>query len=225
MRAALGIGIGRFNCLFHSHNRGKVVFEREALHGLPWSTALTDAAGRTEWRAAVFCWQGIAALALFAVLLVLFFRRKRRDFREAAWEDGTVFRFFLLLYGASEILLDSMRYDSGFLRSNGFVSLAQIFGGVSMLLVLILCSRRSVRALKLRPLHFAGWLLWLCGLGLAGYAEYYVQRHGNLYVFCYALMALGLAAAVGVTVLFYRDTLQKTPVRVESEAAEKAGAA
>lgn len=189
---AFGIGIGRFSALFNSFDRGKIVFSSPNMQGLPWSTPMTDALGNVEWRAAVFCWEGIAALLLCAVLLVLFFRGRRRD--------GELFWLFLALYGAAEVLLDSTRYDSSFLRSNGFVSLVQIVGAVSMLCALAVFSVGCIRRRGLRWQSILRWVLWLAGLGLVGYMEYYVQRHGDLYVMCYNLMALGLCLSAAMIV-------------------------
>lgn len=171
--AALGIAVGRFGFLFNSLDRGKTVFTSPRFQGLPWSTAV-ESAGGVQWHAAVFFWEALAAIAVFIALI-------------------------LVLYGAAEIWLDSMRYDSCYLRSNGFVSLVQIIGALSCLAALIVFSLRSIRRDGMRAGLIVCWALWLLSLGLAGFMEYYVQRHADKFLLCYALMAAGLAVTVFCT--------------------------
>lgn len=204
--AALGIAVGRLSAFFNSHDRGKLVFTEANRQGLPWSTALSTVSGE-EWRAAVFFWEAAAALLLFLVMAVLFFTLRRKI------RDGTLCLLFLSFYGAAEIALDSMRYDSSFLRICGFVSLVQILGGVSLTVALIVF---SVRAVRRRGRVSAGcwicWALFLLGLGLIGFMEYYVQRHGDLYALCYSVMAGGLAMdAAIVCILCGRDGERQAP--------------
>lgn len=185
--AALGLGAGRLCFFFNSLDRGKMTFRSEALHGLPFSTPL-DIVGGCEWRAAVFFWQSLTTFALFLLLTVLFFLRRKDPQRR----NGRLFLLFMAIFCAAEILFDSMRYDSAFLRSNGFVSLVQILGiGVLLSeLILFACRAAGKNAGKGRIVR--GCLLFILGAGLAGVMEYAVQRRGNLYAACYALMALGL---------------------------------
>ena len=141
----------------------------------------------------MFFWETLAAIAVFiALILVIFLARGRL-------RSGEVFWFFLVLYGAAEIWLDSMRYDSCYLRSNGFVSLVQIIGALSCLAALIVFSLRSIRRDGMRAGLIVCWALWLLSLGLAGFMEYYVQRHADKFLLCYALMAAGLAVTVFCT--------------------------
>lgn len=194
--AALGIAVGRFGFLFNTLDRGKPVFSSPRFQGLPWSTAV-ESAGGVQWHAAVFFWEAIAAAVVCAVLLAVLYRARSR-------RSGDVFWLFLLLYGAAEILLDSMRYDSCYLRSNGFVSLVQIIGALSCLAALLVFSMCAVKRGGLRIGLIVCWVLWLLSLGLAGFMEYYVQRHADKFLFCYALMAVGLAAMVACTLISRR---------------------
>ena len=50
------------------------------------------------------------------------------------------------------------------------------------------------------------FLGFLAGMGLAGYMEYYVQRHGGEYVFAYNTMAAGLTAVfIAMTLLLWKS--------------------
>ena len=67
-------------------------------------------------------------------MLVLFLLVSAIRKRKVA--DGDVCLLFLLCYGALQIVCDSTRYDSLFLRSNGFISIVQILGLVGMVAAL-----------------------------------------------------------------------------------------
>jgi prolipoprotein diacylglyceryltransferase len=205
--AALGIAVGKLAFLFSSGDRGKMALEKESYHGLPWSTAVDGLSGGVSWRFATFFWESMAAFAVFAALLVLFFAFRSRSRKKGDRRDGDVFLFLIVLIGAAEILLDSTRYDSSFLRSNGFVSIHQIAGAVGLLSALVLFSVRSVRICRLRIWHGGLWLTFLASLGTAGYMEYYVQRHGDLYLFCYSVMLPALLAAVASICVLYALTM------------------
>lgn len=188
---ALGMAVGRLNHLFNSFDRGMVV---HSIRSLPLVYPVVNAvSGESEYRLATFMLQAIVAGVLFVVLTVFYLAKGRNN-------RGDTCLLFLLCHGASQILLDSTRYDSLFLRSNGFVSLAQIVGAVLIALSIVLFSVRLVRS--------RGWkwwyvLLWVAVVGLltcAGIMEYLVQRRGNEAAKFYYIMtaALGGVAAVGV---------------------------
>lgn len=197
---ALGIAVGRLSAYFNAYDRGKIVFTSESYQGLPWSTAVESSSGGVEWRFATFFWESGVTFIIFIILTVLFLLSLRK--LKAHFRKGDIFWLFLALYGAAEIVLDSTRYDSSFLRSNGFVSLVQIISAVTIVVAAVLFSVRGIRRRGLRPWYFLLWLLLLAALGDAGYMEYYVQRHSDLYVFSYSIMSAGmLAAAADIFVL------------------------
>jgi len=115
----------------------------------------------------------------------------------------------MILYFTSEIILDSTRYDALFLRSNGFVSLMQIFGVVIIALSFIYLSVNAVRFNGFKKWYIIVWVVYLGSLGLAGYMEYYVQRHGNLYMLSYSLMATGLALSIAASMVMMKCNLKK----------------
>lgn len=189
-----GIPVGRLACFFNSADRGQIVTGTQSL---PWVYPVTNAvSGATEYRLATFILQAMAALVLFVILLAFFLPRKRKA--------GDTALIFLLLYGASQIVLDSTRYDKLFFRSNGFVSVVQVLGALGLLLVIVVF---SVRVVKARGFRFWNVLVWLgiaACIGGAGFMEYYVQRHGDLAVFSYSIMSVCLLAAASMTLLLRR---------------------
>ena len=208
--AALGIALGRLGDLFTASDRGKMIFADEALHRLPYASAVVNStSGATEWRFATFAFQSLWCAALFVIFLAASFFRRRRPLVHEKWANGNLFALFMVLYCCGQVLLDSTRYDALFLRSNGFVSLEQIVCGVAVAAVLTVYSVRSIRVRRFRFWHPVLWLLALAGLGVAGYMEYYVQRHGDLYVFSYSLMAAGLGLFFLVTFAMFLTSMKR----------------
>ena len=100
----------------------------------------------------------------------------------------------MVLYCAMQAVLDSTRYDSLFLRSNGFVSLVQILCLVTLVTALVVFSVRMVKAAGFHPGFLLLWIPALALLGGAGYMEYFVQRHGDQAAFAYGTMSLCLGS-------------------------------
>ena len=195
-----GIAVGRLACFFNSTDRGQIIASTQSL---PWVYPVTNAvSGATEYRLATFVLQAMAALVLFLILLSFYLPKKRKD--------GDTALIFLLLYGVSQIVLDSTRYDKLFFRSNGFVSVVQVLGALGLLLVIVVFSVRMVKARGFRFWNVLVWLGIAVCIGGAGFMEYYVQRHGDLAAFSYSIMSACLLAAAGL-VLLLRKLAQ--PVR------------
>jgi len=200
LSGALGIAAGRLGERFGSADRGKILIENEALQRLPFSAVVIHpVSGEAEWRFAAFCAQSLWALFLFLMLAARTIRLSRREPELREREKGGGFLLFLTLYCEGQILLDSTRYDALFLRSNGFVSMEQILSLTVLTAVMVLLTVRGVRAGAAKRGYILSWVLFLCGFGLAGYMEYYVQRHGGRFLLSYALMAVGLAVVFAAT--------------------------
>lgn len=195
LAGAAGIAVGRLASFFNTSDRGQIV---SGIQSLPFVYPVTNAvSGATEYRLATFVFQSVVALGLFLVLTVFYCRGTRRE----RLRDGDTCLIFLLCYGASQVVLDSTRYDSLFFRSNGFVSIVQVLGAMAIALAVLLFSRRLVRSRGFRLWQPVLWLLLAAGIGGAGFMEYYVQRHGNQAVFAYGVMSACLAAVVAGTLL------------------------
>lgn len=187
-----GIAVGRLGGFFHSEDRGMVVTK---LTKLPWAWPVTNpVSGAEEMRLATFFLQVLVAGVLFAVLLMIWLvYRKRKDF-----PDGDICLIFLLCYGASQVLLDSTRYDSLYFRSNGFVSIVQVLSACAIGLAAILFSVRLVQEQGWKRWYLALWALLAGLIGLAGYMEYFVQRWSRKIVLGYSVMTAALAAVIAV---------------------------
>lgn len=187
-----GIAVGRLACFFTGADRGPML---ESFQSLPWAWPTVNAvSGETEYRLATFFLQSVTAATL-ATALIIFHLASRRK------KDGDTALLFLLCYGASQCLLDSTRYDALYFRSNGFVSVTQVFSAVGMVLAAVVFSVRLVKTKGFRPGYLALWGGMAAALGLAGYMEYYVQRHGNQALLAYSIMGAALAALVALVIL------------------------
>lgn len=190
---ALCICIGRLAAFFTDDDKGRIIFTGEAMQGLPFSVLVTDmATGAQEWRLATFVIESAAAGIIFILLTVLLLSRDLPEF------DGRTALMFCVLYGSSQIVLESTRYDSLFLRSNGFVSLMQIAGAVMVVGALVIMSIKLLRLTGYQHIYCAYWLTALCLIGITGFLEYYVQRHADRYMVCYPIMALCMLAVSAV---------------------------
>lgn len=184
-----GIALGRLASFFNSSDCGMLLAE-----GLPWAVAVVNpVSGAEEWRLATFLLQAVAAGVIFLALLLFYLTGQRRS--------GDTALFFLLFYGAAQVILDSTRYDSLYLRSNGFVSAVQVLGAAAMALAVLLFAVRLVRAGGWKKWHPLLWAVQAGCFMLAGYMEYHVQRHGNQAVFAYSIMAAALTAILILTLM------------------------
>lgn len=195
LAACAGMTVGRLSALFNASDRGQVL---ESFRSLPIAYPVNNAvSGAVEYRLASFALQSIVALALFIGLTVFYHKGQKRG----KLRDGDTCLVFLLLYGASQVVLDSTRYDSLFFRSNGFVSVVQVLGAVALVLAVILFSRRMVKARGFRAWQIFLWLLIGIAIAGAGYMEYYVQRRGNEALFAYSVMSGCLLCVIFLTLL------------------------
>ena len=185
-----GIAVGRLASFFDTTDRGPLL---QTLRELPWAYPTVNIiSGDTEYRLAVFLIQAMIAGGLFLILgaMALLFGRKLRD--------GTCCLLFLLFYSASQIVLDSCRYDHLAFRSNGFVSVIQVVSALALVFAVTVFSLRLIRRRGMKLWCISFWVLIAAALGCAGYMEYYVQRHGSLAVFSYSIMS-GCLGAVCLT--------------------------
>lgn len=203
----IGIGVGRLACLFNSADRGMILPDTV---GLPWAWPVTNAvSGEIENRLAVFM---IQAMLVAGIVLILLAYMAWRKLRKKPTKSGDIFLMFLLMYCCSQAVCDSTRYDALFFRSNGFVSMVQIFSLLALLVPIVLFSIRMVKRFTLRWWQFPIWVGIAGMLGMAGYMEYYVQRHGDLAAMCYTVMGSCMTgvAVTGLVIRFLSELRKKS---------------
>ena len=186
---ALAVAFIRLSALFNSSCRSKITFSSPLLQHLPFASAVTNSSGGVDYRFATFFVQFIIML-LMTLALIRFYGRRRSVPMLSGSRDGNVARMFLLWYSAVELVMDSTRYDASFMPFNNFVSLVQVLGALCILGVLIYYSIHGVRARGRSMVNFALWFGFFLAVAAAGMSEYMVQRYGNWYPACYAVMSL-----------------------------------
>lgn len=188
-----GIAVGRLACFFNAADRGIILAN---LKSLPFAYPIVNVVtGQPEYRLATFVIQSMACGVIFLALTLVYHFGKPKK--------GDITLLFLLLYGMSQTVLDSTRYDSLYMRSNGFISVEQLTGAI---LVVFVCVMFAIRLVKNRGFRFWYPLAWIAQAGLmggAGYMEYYVQRHGDLPAFCYSVMTACLSVMVLIALISY----------------------
>ena len=190
-----GIAVGRLASFFNASDRGNIL---ESIQSLPFAYPVVNTvSGAVEYRLATFVIQAMVAMGLFLLLSVFYLAGNKED----KLKKGDTCLVFLMLYGASQVVLDSTRYDSLFFRSNGFVSVVQVLGALGLGLGIAVFSHRMVKARGFRWWQILLWILIAAGVGCAGFMEYYVQRRGNEAVFAYSVMSGCLIAVILLTLL------------------------
>lgn len=194
------IALGRLGCFFTAQDRGEILTK---LTSLPWAYPVTnEMSGLTEYRFATFLFQAAIAGGIAIALMLLFLLGRDRGI----CRDGDITLLFLLSYCASQLVLDSTRYDALRLRINGFISAVQVFSAIAIAVVLgILILRLWKRTGKGLPCILAGAVCALM-FGVVAYLEYHVQRHGDQALGTYLAMGGCAAVMVIVGVMVWRQT-------------------
>lgn len=188
-----GIALGRLACFFSAADRGQLLVNFQTL---PFAYPVVNAvSGATEYRLATFLIQAVSVGLIFLVLVIIS--------RAVTLKHGETAMLFLLLYCLSQTILDSTRYDSLYMRSNGFISVVQLVSAVTLLVLCIVFTVRMIRARGFRFWIIPGWLVMLGCLGCAGYMEYYVQRHGDKALFSYSIMTACLCLLTAIAMLIF----------------------
>jgi len=141
------------------------------------------------WRLATYLLESFASLILSLILIRDLNEKRRR---------GDTFLLFLLLYGAVQTLLESLRYDQH-MTVIAFVKLQQVFAMALLGVAVILLALR--RWNTRRKTAIAGMAAVVCAVGLGVAIEFMIDRttisHYLLYLAFLAVIAaptaLGLA--------------------------------
>ena len=206
--AALGFAFMRLSFLFTEFCRGKIVVLNPKFQQLPIASPVVTTGGALQYRFASFFVSFILLLVLCTAMLV-FYNRTRNRVMKKGFQKGHGALIFLLFFCAVEFIIDSSRYDSSFLRSNGFVSLMQILCAVFFVGILVYYSIVSVKTNSLRPYHWVLWILFLAAAGCTGYFEYLIQRHGDWYKLCYSVMSITCLTMAAIPTALYKSCITK----------------
>jgi prolipoprotein diacylglyceryltransferase len=196
-----GIAAGRLSSFFDTSNRGNVI---DSVFFSQWVQPVKNTVtGIIEYRFATFLLQSVIAGILF-VALALFDRKCKLR------KDGDVTLLFCLLYCSSQFVLDSTRYDSMKMHSNGFISMVQIASMLTIIIVIVIVMMRLTRRCGFKLNYLMAWGMILALLGCAGFMEYYVQRYSNRSAFAYSVMSVSLLCVCIITILAYFKQLKRS---------------
>ena len=215
---ALCLALIRLSSLFSTNCRGRIVVTNSLYQHLPFAVSWTDAAGNVEYRLATFFLEFIALLVVTVILCVFYFRHRSEPLWDGFRNEGNVARMFLVLVGVVEVIADSTRYDSALMHFflikklnpyASFISIAQVFSGVCILLVFIHYMKISVRVNGWNWYHILAIILFIgCLVGAGYFGEYRVQRTAQ-YVRCYTWQGSSLLLLAITVIGIYRSCVAK----------------
>jgi prolipoprotein diacylglyceryltransferase len=203
---AFGIGFLYLTCRYHQSCLGRMVITNENLMNLPIVSKAITSQGETEYRLAIYFF-GFLAFFLIGILTTVFYLIHKT-------KKGCTACAFLLLFSSAELVLESARYDAGYLPFNGFVSIIQIVSAVCIAGSMIYYSILSVKKTGFRAVYPVLWFLHIAAIGATGYLEYLVQRHGDKAAMLYLFMSLScfLMAFIPVIVYFCGKSGRKSQI-------------
>ncbi|NLO84159.1 MAG: hypothetical protein GX096_01830 [Clostridiales bacterium] len=132
----LFIACARFGERFTDIGIGKVVEPNGITRLMPWLFVQSQAGINIEFRMAVFIYEAIAGIILFAVMLWLFFAsNKNKNARQ-----GDLGLLCFTIYGASQTILESLRDDGHMLII--FLRVAQVAAALMPVLATMIFAKR-----------------------------------------------------------------------------------
>ena len=197
------IAVGRFASITSGDDIGFDV-SSPALEHLPfilWSEA------EQSYILWVGFWEGIAAAVIFVFTLTLF--AARYGFGVRGLGDGCCVLMFMLTYGLSQAMLESMRNDSLYMVTLGFVKISQIISILMGVTAAVIVAVRSIRLKKPDVSRIVLWSVCAAALGLAVYCEF--EMNAVVMVRHYIMMGLSLAFIMAASVyVFFRNATGRT---------------
>lgn len=200
--AALGVCIGRLASWFSSADRGKVI-ENERFHKFPFTVYDST---QNQWCLATFFFEALAAGIICVILIVLFIRIYAFDSKKN-YRRGDLALLLALMYGSAQCVLESLRVDSLYLVSLGFVRVSQIISAILVGAVLVVFSIRLVRKYGFKWNMAALWGACAALLGVAFYME--LRLTSEVYVRNYTVMSVCMFIICSIGIVLYFLTAKK----------------
>ena len=204
----------RLSALFNGSFIGKRPVTISFLQRLPFCVTVTDSAGNTTYRPAIFFLEVLLMLVAFFALLSFFYQHRTARMYYPCRSAGNVWKMFLISYAAIEILTDSLRTDKPLMHFtflnklnaySAFISIAQIAALAFLLYVFFYYYVCSIRTNGFSWKHIAALLLFLAAIAGFGYfGEYSIQRYGYA-VSGYISMVVSLFVSVLLCRLLYNS--------------------
>lgn len=146
--------------------------------------------------------EGAAALCAFLLTLVIFCLTCRAAKR--GFEHGSATLIFMLVYGFSQTILESMRNDSLFMVTLGFVRISQIISILLAIAALVMIIVKGCFLQKPRVYDIILWAVCAGALGVAVYCEF--EMNAVVMVRNYIMMGASLGIIMTAALfLFFRN--------------------
>lgn len=145
--------------------------------------------------------EGAAAALIFIFLAAVFLMKYRSDRKGLCC--GDVALLFMMTYGFSQSFFESMRDDSLFMVTLGFVRISQIISIVMAVGALVFLMVRKGRRRGVSAIDIGLWVLCAAALGLAVYCEFTmnaVSMTRNYFLLAFSLsvmLTVGLCLMTG----------------------------
>ncbi len=210
---AFVIGIIRLSSIYNNSCRGKILINNPAFWHLPIADGAVDASGNMQYRLATYFISFIVMMIITVLVTIFSLTTKKKKSSK-----GHIYKMFLLLYSASEIVIDSTRYDASHLFFSGeklaslnkgasFMGLSQFAGAICLIYLFIYYISRSIKANGKNVNQFVLIGVYIIGFVIAGLSEYLVQRYGSMYLTYYSTQIFGVFLVVASTFAAYRTCI------------------
>ncbi len=146
---------------------------------------------------AVFRYEALAALLIFAVMLCLFFSGKARQ----TAKPGDLALVFGALYGSVQVVMESLRDDGHLLW--GFVRFSQIASILLPVAAIVVFSVRLIKREGFNWRHIAAWVVAIACIVVGVLKEFDIDTSNNL-LREYTIMSLAMAGLTAVALLLWR---------------------
>ena len=211
---ALIIAIIKYCDRYSDLCRGKLIISNEKYCRLPYAVLTSEG----NYRFATFFVTFMLMLCVFVILLFFYYLDSRLEKRKYFDNKGHVFRIFLVLYGAVEIVMDSTRYDAAHFyfpgealavlnKGTGFMGFSQLIGALCCLGIFIYYLIISAKISKWNRKHTISLIVFVLGLAMGATSEYLVQRYFGYYKYWYLIQSVGvIMIVVSIFMLYFSGT-------------------
>ena len=155
--------------------------------------------------------EGIAAWIAFVLALAVFvltYRTKQHGFAKG----GTAL-VFMIICGFTQTMLESMRNDSLFMVTLGFVRISQIISILLAVSALVIIIVKGCRLQKPHVYDIILWVLCAAALGVAVYCEF--EMNAVVLVRNYIMMGISLGIMMIVALfLFFRNVGVRSKLKI-----------
>lgn len=204
---AFGIAFLYLTCRYHQSCLGRKLITDENLIRTPFTSMALNGQGDVEYRLAIY-FLGFLAFFLIGILTTVFYVLHKP-------KKGCTACAFLLLFSSAELVLESARYDAGYFPFNGFVSIIQIASAVFLVAVMIYFLVRAIKRKGFKAAFVLLTVATLASLGVTGYLEYLVQRHGDKATLIHLGMTLSCMLMSVFPLILFRLGNKKKPYKVK----------